>query len=130
MLALRHLGTARTGAYFAAEPFIGSALSVLLLEGPLSARLAIAAHVMGFGVWRHLSDRYAHGRSPELLAHDHRHVHDAHHKCDHAPDAPGSEPHSHPHRRGALTRSHPRYPKLHHRHGHVRLAASATSRSR
>ena len=31
MLGLRHLGTARTGAYFSLAPFIGAALSILML---------------------------------------------------------------------------------------------------
>jgi drug/metabolite transporter (DMT)-like permease len=30
IVALRHLGTARTGAYFATAPFIGTALAVFL----------------------------------------------------------------------------------------------------
>ena len=32
MLGLRHLGTARTGAYFSLAPFIGALLAILLFR--------------------------------------------------------------------------------------------------
>ena len=35
VLALRHLGAARTGAYFSLAPFIGAVISVLLLHDPV-----------------------------------------------------------------------------------------------
>src|SRR6202012_2706331 len=36
ILALRHLGTARTGAYFSLAPFIGAAIAVVLLDEPVT----------------------------------------------------------------------------------------------
>lgn len=36
VLALRHLGTARTGAYFSLAPFIGAVVAILLLREPLT----------------------------------------------------------------------------------------------
>ena len=36
VLALRHLGTARTGAYFSTAPFFGAATAVVLLGEPLT----------------------------------------------------------------------------------------------
>ena len=49
VLALRHLGTARTGAYFSVAPFFGAVVSVLLLhESPLPL-FWVAGALMGAG---------------------------------------------------------------------------------
>ena len=40
VLGLRHLGTARTGAYFSLAPFVGAVLAVAMLGEPLSVQLA------------------------------------------------------------------------------------------
>jgi drug/metabolite transporter (DMT)-like permease len=116
LLALRHLGTARASAYFSLAPFIGAVLAVGLLHEPLTANLAIAGALMGFGLWLHLAERHAHEHEHEALEHEHSHRHDAHHRHTH--DGPVSEPHSHWHRHAPLRHSHPHYPDLHHRHGH------------
>src|SRR5207244_1728429 len=42
VLALRYLGTARTGAYFSTAPFLGSVAAVTALGEPVTAQLAIA----------------------------------------------------------------------------------------
>src|SRR5207302_3312349 len=42
VLALRHLGTARTGAYFSTAPFIGAAVAVVMFGEALSAPLLAA----------------------------------------------------------------------------------------
>lgn len=44
VLALRHLGTARTGAYFSLAPFIGALVAIALLHDPLSVKLDFPAH--------------------------------------------------------------------------------------
>jgi len=116
VLALRHLGAARTGAYFSLAPFIGSIIAIVLLGEPLTLRLVGAGALMGFGLWLHLAERHQHEHEHEGLEHDHSHVHDAHHQ--HAHEGPVSEPHSHWHRHEPLRHSHPHYPDLHHRHGH------------
>ena len=36
VMALRHLGTARTGAYFSTAPFIGTVVAVLFLREPVT----------------------------------------------------------------------------------------------
>lgn len=118
VLALRQLGAARTGAYFSTAPFLGAALSLILLrEAPASSCFAAAA-LMAAGVWLHASERHEHGHVHEALAHDHAHVHDEHHR--HAHDFPwdGREPHTHFHVHAPLAHSHPHYPDLHHRHPH------------
>ncbi len=43
VLALRDLGTARTGAYFSTAPFIGAIAAVLFLHEPITVQLLVAA---------------------------------------------------------------------------------------
>ncbi len=126
VLALRHLGTARTGAYFAVAPFFGALLAVGLLgEAPTHA-LLLAGGLMALGVWLHVSERHAHAHTHEALAHAHSHVHggprdDGHHDHDHAhndPPLPPGTRHSHPHAHAKLSHSHAHYPDAHHRHRH------------
>jgi drug/metabolite transporter (DMT)-like permease len=115
VLALRYLGTARTGAYFSLAPFIGALIAVAL-GAPFTVQLALAALLMGAGVWLHLSERHEHEHVHEAMAHEHRHVHDEHHQHSH--DGPVTEPHSHWHEHAPMRHKHPHYPDLHHRHGH------------
>lgn len=115
VLALRRLGTARTGAYFSLAPFIGALLALALGE-PLTLKLALAALLMGLGLWLHLTERHEHGHFHEALAHEHRHVHDDHHHNHH--EGPLTEPHSHWHEHKPMRHKHPHHPDLHHRHSH------------
>lgn len=119
VVALRHLGTARTGAYFSVAPFFGALLAVILGD-QISVPLFVAGSLMAVGVWLHLSERHEHGHVHDALEHDHEHVHDGdvHHQHEHDPPvAPGTR-HSHPHRHQPLRHSHPHFPDAHHRHGH------------
>ncbi len=119
VLALRHLGTARTGAYFSTAPFLGAALALALFREPVSAQLVAAAVLMAGGVYLHLSERHEHEHAHETTEHEHRHVHDDHHQHGHSPDEPPGEPHTHRHRHAPMRHKHPHYPDLHHRHGHA-----------
>ncbi len=118
VVALRHLGTARTGAYFSVAPFFGAALALWLLDEPAGWAFWAAACLMAAGVWLHLTERHDHLHEHEPLTHTHRHVHDAHHQHAHGPDWDGVEPHTHEHAHGRLVHRHPHYPDLHHRHRH------------
>ena len=118
LLGLRHLGAARTGAYFSLAPFIGALLAVLFLGESVTWPLLLAGLLMGLGLYLHLAERHAHEHTHERMEHEHAHVHDAHHQHGHGPDDPPGEPHSHPHRHEGLTHSHAHYPDLHHRHRH------------
>jgi drug/metabolite transporter (DMT)-like permease len=118
VLGLRHLGTARTGAYFSLAPFVGAVLAVAMLGEPLSAQLVIAGGLMGFGLWLHIAERHEHEHLHEPMEHEHRHRHDEHHQHGHAATDPPGEPHTHQHRHVRLVHRHPHYPDLHHRHGH------------
>jgi drug/metabolite transporter (DMT)-like permease len=113
ILALRYIGTARTGAYFSLAPFAGATISILVLGDRLTTQLLVAAALMGLGAWLHLTERHAHEHWHEPLAHEHGHLHDAHH-----PHGDDAESHSHLHTHQALHHSHPHYPDIHHRHGH------------
>ncbi|MDE2492555.1 MAG: EamA family transporter [Alphaproteobacteria bacterium] len=118
VLALRHLGSARTGAYFSTAPFIGAVLAVAMFGEPLTIRLTVAAVLMGIGVWLHLVERHDHDHVHEAIKHEHRHIHDEHHQHAHEPTDPPGEPHTHWHRHEPFTHSHAHYPDLHHRHRH------------
>ena len=117
VVALRELGTARSGAYFGTAPFFGALIAVAMGE-PLTATLLLAAALMALGVWLHLSERHDHEHTHAAHAHSHWHVHDLHHMHDHPhPVAPGTR-HRHWHRHEALTHAHAHYPDSHHRHVH------------
>lgn len=116
IMALRHLGTARTGAYYALAPFIGATLAVIVLDEPLTVRFLSAGALMAFGLWLHLTENHVHEHVHEALEHEHAHVHDEHHR--HAHDGEVAEPHSHWHRHEPMRHKHPHFPDLHHRHDH------------
>lgn len=118
VLGLRHLGAARTGAYFSLAPFVGAMLAVGMLGEPISMTLLTAAALMGIGLWLHLAERHEHEHVHEAMEHEHRHRHDDHHRHDHEPGIDPREPHTHQHRHKAMVHRHPHYPDLHHRHGH------------
>ncbi|WP_426177055.1 DMT family transporter [Massilia sp. TWR1-2-2] len=118
VLALRHLGTARTGAYFAVGPFIGVALSLVLLGETPGAAFWLAAVLMAAGIWLHLTERHEHAHTHEPMAHAHAHHHDAHHQHEHDDGGDGAAPHTHAHAHTELTHGHAHTPDIHHRHGH------------
>jgi drug/metabolite transporter (DMT)-like permease len=118
VVALRHLGTARTGAYFSVAPFFGAALAVGLLGEAANVAFWLAAALMVIGVWLHLTERHEHLHEHEPLVHTHRHVHDEHHRHAHGSEWNGVEPHTHEHAHARLLHRHPHYPDLHHRHRH------------
>ena len=121
VLALRYLGTARTGAYFSTAPFVGAAVSLVVFRERPTVAFLTAAGLMAFGVWLHLTERHEHEHRHESLEHDHAHVHDDHHRHVHAADDPpvtDPVPHTHRHRHQAIVHSHAHYPDIHHRHAH------------
>lgn len=118
VLALRHLGTARTGAYFSAAPFAGAVISLVMLGDTPTTIFWIAAAFMGAGIWLHLTETHAHPHTHAPLSHAHQHSHDEHHRHTHDFDWDGEEPHSHSHEHEPLVHTHPHFPDIHHRHGH------------
>lgn len=118
VLALRYLGTARTGAYLSVAPFFGGALAVLLLGDAITLQLCIAATLMAAGVWLHLSEHHDHEHTHEATVHSHAHRHDAHHEHAHDCEWDGIEPHTHSHRHETVVHRHAHFPDVHHRHRH------------
>lgn len=117
VVALRHLGTARTGAYFSVAPFFGAVLALLMGEA-LTLPLLAAGALMAFGVWLHLTEQHTHEHVHHAMWHTHTHLHDEHHQHEHDFVWDGKEPHSHPHHHDPLKHGHPHYPDAHHQHRH------------
>jgi drug/metabolite transporter (DMT)-like permease len=88
VLALRHIGTARTSAYFSLAPFVGAAIAIPLLHESITTNMLVAAALMACGVYVHLTER-----------HEHEHVH----------EMPNGE---------IIVHTHPHYPDIDHRHEH------------
>jgi drug/metabolite transporter (DMT)-like permease len=57
VLAMRELGTARTGAYFATAPLIGAVAAVIVLGEPVTAQLTVAGCLIGVGVWLYATEQ-------------------------------------------------------------------------
>jgi drug/metabolite transporter (DMT)-like permease len=118
VLALRDLGTARTGAYFSAAPFFGAILAILLQGETISWQLVVASLLMAVGVWLHITEHHAHLHAHDAQEHTHPHSHDEHHHHSHDFAWDGREPHTHAHVHEPLIHAHPHYPDVHHRHPH------------
>jgi drug/metabolite transporter (DMT)-like permease len=119
VLALRGLGTARTGAYFSTAPFVGATLSIAMLGEPTSPMFWLAAVFMAAGVWLHLTEHHLHAHTHTPMSHTHKHRHDAHHQHSHDFVLDGDAPHSHEHQHEAMQHSHAHFPDIHHRHSHL-----------
>jgi drug/metabolite transporter (DMT)-like permease len=117
VVALRHLGTARTGAYFSIAPFFGALLALVLGE-PVTAPLIIAGLLMAFGIWLHLSEKHEHAHIHDETEHEHEHVHDEHHEHAHDPAVLAGVPHRHRHRHSRIEHTHAHFPDSHHQHMH------------
>jgi drug/metabolite transporter (DMT)-like permease len=118
VVALRRLGTARTGAYFAVAPLLGVLVSLALWPTVPGWTFWAAAGLMSLGVWLHVRERHEHEHTHEPMGHSHPHRHDEHHRHAHDLEWDGSEPHMHAHQHVALTHRHVHFPDLHHLHRH------------
>lgn len=116
VLALRHIGTARTGAYFGLAPFIGAIVSITFFNEPVKLPFISAALLMLAGLWLHVTEEHSHEHQHEEVEHEHEHVHDEHHQHEHDLDDPARVPHIHKHKHELLFHKHPHYPDLHHDH--------------
>lgn len=114
--ALRHLGAARTSAYFSLAPFFGAAVALIALREAIGPALIGSGALMAVGVWLHLTEHHDHEHHHERLVHVHRHVHDEHHRHAHPPGIADGASHTHEHVHEPVTHTHPHYPDIHHRH--------------
>ena len=118
VMALRGLGSARTGAYFSTAPFIGAAVAIIFFGETPSLAFWIAAGLMALGVWLHLTESHGHDHLHEPMEHTHDHAHDGHHQHVHDFAWDNAEPHAHPHQHARLKHSHAHFSDIHHRHPH------------
>jgi drug/metabolite transporter (DMT)-like permease len=118
VVALRHLGTARTGAYFSVAPLFGVALSLLLWPEWPHVAFWVAAVLMTIGIVLHVRERHEHEHTHDWIEHAHPHTHDEHHRHKHDFPYEGDEPHTHRHVHPPITHSHAHFPDVHHRHRH------------
>lgn len=118
VLALRHLGTARTAAYFSIAPFAGAIVAVAFFGEPVTIQLLGAAALMITGLWLHLAEFHDHEHTHESKTHYHEHVHDEHHRHRHDADEQLGMPHAHAHTHEKLRHRHAHLPDEHHRHAH------------
>ena len=118
VVALRNLGTARTGAYFSVAPLFGVTLSLIFWPELPPLLFWVAAALMALGIWLHIRERHDHPHTHRTLEHTHRHRHDEHHQHEHDFEWDGQEPHTHPHRHVPITHSHAHFPDIHHLHSH------------
>jgi drug/metabolite transporter (DMT)-like permease len=109
VISLRHLGTARTGAYFSIAPFFGAVLAIAIGE-PVTVPLLLAGGLMILGIWLHLTESHEHEHTHEVLRHEHEILPDEHHRR--LPRA------GHKHQHNELKHTHTHFPDAHHRHGH------------
>lgn len=82
IVSLRHVGTARAGAYYSVAPFFGAVFAIFL-GAEISWQLLVAALLMGVGVWLHLIERHEHEHSHGDLVHTHAHFPDINHRHRH-----------------------------------------------
>ncbi|MBI6545855.1 MAG: DMT family transporter, partial [Cyanobacteria bacterium NC_groundwater_1444_Ag_S-0.65um_54_12] len=83
ILALRELGTARTGSLFATAPFVGVITSTFILQEEITWLILVAGGAMASGVGMMVAEDHNHEHVHQPLWHAHRHVHDEHHEHEH-----------------------------------------------
>jgi len=77
--SLRELGAARTSAYFAAAPFIGSVVSVVLFSELPGLRFFIALPLFLAGAYVLAREQHSHIHRHGEFVHDHSHAPEIHH---------------------------------------------------
>lgn len=120
----QQLGAARAQVIFATAPFIGAALSWVLLDEAVRALHLVAAMVAAAGVALSLRSAHEHTHRHDSMTHDHSHRHDdghhagSEHGHGHGPGHghPVQGAHSHAHAHRPNEHSHPHVPDLHHQH--------------
>jgi drug/metabolite transporter (DMT)-like permease len=114
--ALEGLGSARTGAFFSLGPFVGAAVSIVVLGEQVMWTMVPATALMFLGVWVMITERHIHLHRHSRLTHTHVHERDMHHRHPHPQGEEGA--HSHEHVHLPQTHSHVHWPDAHHSHEH------------
>ena len=113
------LGATRAQASFASAPFVGAALSWVVLGEPVGLAHAAAAALLGVSIAALFWSRHGHPHVHEAREHLHSHRHDDGHHLHTHPGLPASARHSHLHRHERMLHAHPHWPDVHHRHEHA-----------
>ncbi len=119
IVGMRHVGTARAGAYYSIAPFFGALLAVALGDA-VTWPLVAGGTLMAIGVWLHLSERHEHTHRHSLVTHEHWHTDDQHHHHRHSEPVPAGTWHQHEHSHEPVAHTHEHFPDTHHRHRHHR----------
>ncbi len=119
--AMRNIGAARASVLFGSAPFVGAALSLILIIEVPSPLFWYSIPIMLIGAWLMLSEDHRHIHTHENFSHEHRHYHpnDDHHQHEHQlPTDQRSTAHSHLHVHTLLIHEHAHAPDMHHSHRH------------
>jgi drug/metabolite transporter (DMT)-like permease len=115
--AQRIVGAARTASVFAAAPFVGVAVAMMVGTPWPGAVVALSAGLMATGMWLHVTEHHDHAHAHQAIDHDHVHVHDdGHHGHRHDPMPLG--PHAHLHHHDPVSHHHEHSEDVHHHHVH------------
>lgn len=96
--AQRHLGAARTSAFYAVAPFIGVIISFILFGVPPNSSFFIALPIMIAGTYFASTEGHVHPHSHLIVTHNHWHRHnDGHHNHSHEKAIWGWHKHVHTH---------------------------------
>lgn len=112
------LGATRSQMFFAAAPFFGLALSVLLLRERLLPLQIVAALLFLVSLVVLFAGRHGHRHVHRATSHEHWHRHDDGHHGHAHPGSSASDGHVHAHEHEGAEHSHPHLPDIHHRHPH------------
>ncbi len=115
--ALQGMGASRTGAFFSLGPFVGAAVSAVLLNEWLGWVMIPSALLMAVGVLAIVYERHTHLHAHEAITHSHLHSHDEH-GHDHLHEGLPVGQHVHEHTHTATVHEHLHWPDIHHRHDH------------
>jgi drug/metabolite transporter (DMT)-like permease len=117
IVALRHLGAARSGAYFSVAPFFGAIVAVGMGDA-LAIPLVVAGLLMALGVLIHLTERHDHVHTHGPTAPFERHFHNDDATDLHVASVSADGYHRHEEVHDPLVHRHPHYPGIAHRHSH------------
>lgn len=113
----RLVGSARGQLVFAIGPFVGAALSWVLLDESVTLRAVVAFAMAATGVALVVRSGHEHEHHHDEVVHDHEHSHDDDHH-DHVHTDGFTGRHSHRHEHAPVVHRHVHVPDLHHRHDH------------
>ncbi|MDX1382592.1 MAG: DMT family transporter [Thermoanaerobaculia bacterium] len=118
IVSAQEIGATRAQAVFAAAPFLGAGLSLVVLGEAFGLLQVAAVVVLIPSVALVLLGQHSHEHVHEAIDHVHSHRHDDGHHDHVHPGLPAWVRHSHWHHHEPLRHTHPHWPDLHHRHRH------------